>query len=73
MSKIATREFCNSLRPDVFTSDLNRCPTRSEIEATGLQVVGSYAPTQLVMEKDIRNIVTFVVVGEGGTIIRVQV
>ena len=38
MGKIATRAFCNTLKPGAFSSELTRCPTRSEIETVGLTV-----------------------------------
>lgn len=73
MGKIATRESCNTLRPNVFSSELTRCPTRSEIEGIGLTVTGNYATNQMVMEEDIKNLVTIIVVGESGNIIKTQV
>ena len=32
MGKIATRAFCNTLKSGAFSSELTRCPTRSEID-----------------------------------------
>ena len=51
MGKIATRAFCNTLKAGAFSSELTRCPTRSEIENAGLKVVSTYATRQLVMEE----------------------
>lgn len=73
MGKIATRAFCNTLKPGAFSSELTRCPTRSEIENAGLMVKGTYANNQLIMEEDIKNLVTIIVVGASGNIIKAQV
>ena len=73
MGKIATRAFCNTLKADAFSSELTRCPARSEIETAGLTVTGAYATNQLVMEEDIKNLVTIIVVGNNGNIIKTQV
>lgn len=73
MGKIATRAFCNTLKSGAFSSELTRCPTRSEVEAVGLKVTGTYAANQLVMEDDIKNLVTIIVVGVSGNIIKTQV
>lgn len=73
MGKIATRAFCNTLKPSAFSSELTRCPTRSEIENVGLKVNGSYTSKQLVMEEDIKNLVSFIVVGANGYIERIEV
>lgn len=73
MGKIATRAFCNTLKPGAFSSELTRCPTRSEIETAGLTITGTYATNQLVMENDIIMSFRFVVVGASGNIIKTQV
>ena len=74
MGKIATRAFCNTLKASAFSSELTRCPTRSEIEAiSGFLVKGSYASNQLVMEEDVVGPVPVIVVGNGGNIIKTQV
>ena len=73
MGKIATRAFCNTLKSGAFSSELTRCPTRSEIEAVKLAVAGNYSSNQLVMEEDIKNLISIIVVGEAGNIIRTQV
>lgn len=73
MGKIATRAFCNMLRPNAFSSELTRCPTRSDIETAGLTVTGTYATNQMVMEEDIKNLITILVVGASGNIIKTQV
>lgn len=75
MGKIATRAFCNTLKSGAFSSELTRCPTRSEIEAAGLTVTGiyAYANNQMVMEDDIIMSFRFVVVGASGNIIKTQV
>lgn len=73
MGKIATRAFCNTLKTGAFSSELTRCPTRSEIEYMGLTVSGDYADNQLVMEEDIRISYRFIVTGDGGNIIKTQV
>lgn len=70
MGKIATRAFCNTLKTGAFSSELTRCPTRSEIEAIGLKVVGTYTTNQLVMEENIISI-RFIVVGNSGNIIKI--
>ena len=70
MGKIATRAFCNTLKSGAFSSELTRCPTRSEIEAVKLAVAGNYSSNQLVMEEDIKNLISIIVVGEAGNIIR---
>ncbi|MBX9189048.1 hypothetical protein HCG69_13365 [Bacteroides sp. K03] len=74
MGKIATRAFCNILKAGAFSSDLTKCPIRSEIEAiSGFFVKGTYANNQLVMEGDIIGPVTVVIVGASGNIIKTQV
>ena len=73
MGQIATRAFCNTLKPGAFSSELTRCPTRSEIETAGLTITGTYATNQLVMENDIIMSFRFVVVGASGNIIKTQV
>lgn len=73
MGKIATRTFCNTLKAGAFSSELTRCPTRSEIETAGLTITGTYATNQLVMENDIIMSFRFVVVGASGNIIKTQV
>lgn len=73
MGKIATRTFCNTLKAGAFSSELTRCPTRSEIETVGLTVTGAYAINQLVMEDDIIMPFRFIVVGASGNIIKSQV
>lgn len=73
MGKIATRAYCNTLKSGAFSSELTRSPTKSEIEAVGLKVTGTYATNQMVMEEDIKNLVTIIVVGSSGYIIKNQV
>ena len=74
MGRIATRAFCNTLKAGAFSSELTRSPTKSEIEAiSGFLVKGAYADNQLVMEEDIKNLISIIVVGEAGNIIRTQV
>lgn len=73
MGQIATRAFCNTLKPSAFSSELTRCPKRSEIETAGLTITGTYATNQLVMENDIIMSFRFVVVGASGNIIKTQV
>lgn len=74
MGKIATRAFCNTLKPGAFSYELTRCPTRSEIEAiSGFFVNGSYASNQLVMEEDVIGPVAIIVVGATGNIVKTQV
>lgn len=73
MGRIATRAFCNTLKPGAFSSELTRCPTRSEIEAVGLTVTETYIANQLVMEEDVKNLVNIIVVGGSGFIIKTQV
>lgn len=51
---IATRSDCNTIQAGAFSQDLNKCPTRAEIIATGvLSVNGSYAENQEVRFSDI--------------------
>lgn len=74
MGKIATRAFCNTLKLGTFSSELTRCPTRSEIEAiSGFLVKGTYVSNQLVMEEDVIGPVPIIVVGASGNIIKTQV
>ena len=73
MGKIATRAFCNMLRPNAFSSDLTKCPIKSEILSVGLKVNGNYTDTQLVMEEDIKNLVSVIVVGANGYIDKIEV
>lgn len=52
--RIASRKYCNTLVSGVFTSDLERCPPWSEINATGKFVIGgTYAINQLVKRADL--------------------
>lgn len=54
MFKMATCADCNAIVPGAFTGELNRCPTKAEIVATGLLLVsGNYANNQLVNLADI--------------------
>lgn len=54
MGKIATRAECNSIASGSFSGDTSRCPTYSEITATGkLNVSGSYDSNQLVQLSDL--------------------
>lgn len=73
MRKIATRAFCNTLKSSAFSSELTRCPTKNEIELTGLHIKGVYANNQLVMEEDIIGPATIIIVGNSGNIIKTQV
>ena len=74
MGKIATRAFCNTLKAGAFSSELTRCPTKSEIEEiSGFFVNGSYASNQLVMEEDVIGPVAIIVVGASGNIVKTQV
>ena len=74
MGKIATRAFCNTLKSGAFSSELTRCPTKSEIEEiSGFFVNGSYASNQLVMEEDVIGPVAIIVVGASGNIVKTQV
>lgn len=74
MGKIATRAFCNTLKLGAFSSELTRCPTRSEIEAiSGFFIKGIYASNQLVMEEDVIGPVSVLIVGSSGNIIKTQV
>ena len=74
MGKIATRAFCNTLKPGAFSSELTRCPTKSEIEEiSGFFVNGSYASNQLVMEEDVIGPVAIIVVGASGNFVKTQV
>lgn len=74
MGKIATRAFCNTLKTGAFSSELTRCPTKSEIEAmSGFFVKGTYSENQLVKEEDVIGPVTVIIVGDSGNIIKTQV
>lgn len=73
MGKIATRAFCNTLKAGAFSSELTRCPTKSEIQSVGLKANGGYADNQLVMEEDVKNIATFIVVGDNGYIDKIEI
>lgn len=54
MFKMATCADCNAIAPGTFAGELNRCPTKAEIVATGLLLVsGNYADNQLVNLADI--------------------
>lgn len=73
MGKIATRVFCNTLKPNAFSSDLTKCPMKSEILSAGLKVNGNYTDNQLVMEEDIKFLASFIVVGANGYIDKIEV
>ena len=36
--RIATKDFCNTLKAGSFTGDTTMCPTRSQIESAGLYI-----------------------------------
>ena len=40
--RIATKDFCNTLKPGSFTGDTMMCPTRSQIESAGLHIKKGY-------------------------------
>lgn len=71
--KIATREFCNTLKAGAFSSDLKKCPMKSEIIQAGLTVNSEYGENQLVMEKDIKAPIWVIVVGNNGYIEKLQI
>ena len=56
--RIATKDFCNTLKPDSFTGDTMMCPTRSQIESAGLHIKKgyTYAADQLVPEDHIERL-----------------
>lgn len=73
MGKIATRAFCNTLKAGAFSSELTRCPTRSEIENVGLMVTGTYVSNQMAMEKNIVGPISVIIVSDSDNIIKIQV
>ena len=56
--RIATKDFCNTLKPGSFTGDTMMCPTRSQIESAGLHIKKgyTYATDQLVPEDHIERL-----------------
>jgi hypothetical protein len=60
--RIATKDFCNTLKPGSFTGDTMMCPTRSQIESAGLHIKKgyTYAADQLVPEDHIVGKASFV-------------
>jgi len=56
--RIATKDFCNTLKPVSFTGDTMVCPTRSQIESAGLHIKKgyTYAADQLVPEDHIERL-----------------
>ena len=56
--RIATKDFCNTLKPGSFTGDTMVCPTRSQIESAGLHIKKghTYAAAQLVPEDHIERL-----------------
>ncbi len=56
--RIATKDFCNILKPGSFTGDTMMCPTRSQIESAGLHIKKgyTYAADQLVPEDHIERL-----------------
>ena len=56
--RIATKDFCNILKPGSFTGDTMVCPTRSQIESAGLHIKKgyTYAADQLVPEDHIERL-----------------
>lgn len=56
--KIATKAFCNTLKPGSFTGDTMMCPTGSQIEAAGLYIKKGYTyqADQLVPEDHIERL-----------------
>lgn len=56
--KIATKAFCNTLKPGSFTGDTMMCPTGSQIEAAGLYIRKGYTyqADQLVPEDHIERL-----------------
>lgn len=68
-NKIATREYCNTIQANTFTTDLTRCPKYQEIEDAGLQVAAGYKADQLIKQEDISsniNYITISVTNESG-------
>lgn len=55
MGQIATKAYCNTLKPGAFSGgDLNQCPTKSQIESAGLTIIGgTYESNQLVQQEHI--------------------
>lgn len=59
MDKIATREFCNSINPGAFSSDLRKCPTYKDlIDSNKFMIRSQYQDNQLVREIDISKRIT---------------
>ena len=56
--RIATKDFCNTLKAESFTGDTTMCPTRSQIESAGLYIKKgyAYATDQLVPEDHIERL-----------------
>ena len=50
---IATRSDLNAIFPGMFDSDLTKCPTKSEINTSVVNVSGTYSSNQLVVYNDI--------------------
>lgn len=62
MTKIATREYCNTIQANTFTTDLTRCPKYQEIEDAGLQVAAGYKADQLIKQEDISSNINYITV-----------
>lgn len=60
MSKIATRQYCNTLQPNSFTDDLTRCPANIELRNLGFKISGPYRNNQLVKELDIQSGINYI-------------
>lgn len=61
-NKIATREYCNTIQANTFTTDLTRCPKYQEIEDAGLQVAAGYKADQLIKQEDISSNINYITV-----------
>lgn len=60
MSKIATRQYCNTLQPNSFTDDLTRCPNNIELRNLGFKISKPYNNNQLVKELDIQSGINYI-------------
>jgi hypothetical protein len=73
MEKIANKKYCNSLKANAFTNDLDKYPKKSEILESGLKLLSDVDDNRLVRESNIVYKTDVLVSGSNGVIIKIRV
>lgn len=73
MEKIANKRYCNSLKTNAFTNDLDKYPKKSEILESGLKLLSDVDDNRLVRESNIVYKTDVLVSGFNGVIIKIRV